>query len=185
MKKFLIKSVEFLMKYKERKYLNDLIRKGLKLGENVVIVDTFFFDPSHCYLISIGDNTIICPEVRLIAHDASIKKHLGYTKIGKITIKENCFIGDSSIVLPNVTIGPNSIVGAGSVVTKNVPPNTVAAGNPARSICSLDDYLNKVKKLVADSNKKVFSKEYSAERIDNKKYKELMQEVDGSWGFIK
>ena len=106
--------------------------KGLKLGKGVEIIDTFFFDPSHCYLISIGDNCTICPGVRLIAHDASTKKFLGYTKLGKIDIKENCFIGDSTIILPGVTIGPNSIIGAGSVVTKNIPPNVVAAGNPAR-----------------------------------------------------
>ena len=49
------------------------MQKGLKIGKNVEIIDTFFFDPSHCFLISIGDNCTICPNVRLIAHDASTK----------------------------------------------------------------------------------------------------------------
>ena len=52
--------------------------------------------------------------------------------------------GDSnSIILPNVTIGPNSVVGAGAVVSKDVPPNTVVAGVPARAICTMDEYKKK------------------------------------------
>lgn len=78
----------------------------------------------------------------MIAHDASTKRLLGYTRIGKIDIRENCFIGDSAIILPNITIGPNSIVGAGAVVTNNVAANTVVAGNPARVVGSLEDFLN-------------------------------------------
>ena len=60
-------------------------------------------------------------------------------------IKENCFIGDSSIILPNVIVGPNSIVGADSVVTKDVPANTVVAGNPARTIITIEDYIEKLR----------------------------------------
>ena len=56
-----------------------------------------------------------------------------------ITISDNCFIGCHSIILPGVTIGSNSIVGAGSVVTKDIGPNQVWAGNPARFIESIDD----------------------------------------------
>lgn len=62
---------------------------------------------------------------------------------GKIEIKDKCFIGINSIILPNVTIGPNSVIGAGSVVTKDVPPNTVVAGVPAKVICSLEHYKEK------------------------------------------
>ena len=124
----LLRTLHHLFESQKRKsYLNRLQSKGLQLGKNVEIIDNFVFDPSHCFLISIGDNCTICPNVRLIAHDASTKKILGYTKIGRIDIKENCFIGDSAIVLLGVTIGPNSIVGAGSVVTNDIPPYTIAA----------------------------------------------------------
>ncbi len=61
-------------------------------------------------------------------------------------IGDNCFLGNSVIVLPNTTIGSNIVIGAGSVVTKNIPDNTVWAGNPARHICSFEDYLEKVEK---------------------------------------
>lgn len=64
-------------------------------------------------------------------------------KYGKIVIKDNCFIGLGSIILPGVTIGPNSIVAAGSVVTKDVEPDTVVGGNPAKKITTVPEYMEK------------------------------------------
>ena len=175
------KYYEFLAKKKD-KYLNKLIERGLVLGKNVSIIDTFFFDPSHCFLISIGDNCVIAPGVRLIAHDASTKQFLGYTKIGKIIIAENCFLGDSVIVLPNVTIGAGSIVGAGAVVTKDVRPGMVAAGNPAKVICSVEEYLEKVKKLAEE--KTVYTEEYFIEYLNTEKRDGMLEELGNSIGFI-
>lgn len=171
-----------LLKYKKQSYINSLINKGLRLGENVEIIADFFFDPSHCYLISIGNNSTICPNVRLIAHDASTKTFLGYTKLGKINIKENCFIGDSSIILPGVTIGPNSIVGAGAIVTKDVPEGKIATGNPARVIATLEDYINKIKELSKD--KKIFNEDYLIGNLDVKKRNELVHYIGNEMGFI-
>ena len=171
-----------ILEKKRHRYIENLKSNGLSLGNNVEIIDTFFFDPSHCFLISIGDNCTICPNVRLIAHDASTKKILGYTKIGKIVIKENCFIGDSTIILPGVTIGPNSIVGAGSIVTKDVPPNIVAAGNPVRNICSAKEYIAKIQSI--SSHKKIFDESYFIENLDDVKRKEILQSINDTIGFI-
>lgn len=168
---------------KKKKYLNGLIDKGLRLGKNVNIVDNYFFDPSHCFLISIGDNCTIAPNVRLIAHDASIFKLLGYSKIGKIDIKENCFIGDSVIVLPGVTIGQNSIIGSGSIVTHNIPPDMVAAGNPAKLLMSIQDYIKKIENHSKD--KKIFGEDYFIEKIDEKRRQEMIDSVDESIGFMR
>lgn len=167
---------------KRRRYIDSLIRKGLRLGRNVYIPDTFFFDPSHCFLISIGDNCTICPNVRLIAHDASTKKILGCTKIGKIDIKENTFIGDSTIILPGVTVGPNSIVGAGAVVSKDVPPNMIAVGNPAKVISTVQEYIQKIKSISKD--KKIFGKDCYIEKLDDDKRREIIQSIGDSIGFI-
>jgi maltose O-acetyltransferase len=139
-------------------------------------------DPSHCFLISIGDNCTICPNVRLIAHDASTKKHLGHTKIGTIDIKENCFLGDSVIVLPGVTIGPNTIIGAGSVVTKTVPANSVAAGNPSHVISSIDEYLKKIERK--SIGKKIFGKDYYIDKLDEEKRAEIIRSIGKTIGFI-
>lgn len=175
------KYYEFLKKKKDS-YIKKLIDRGLILGNNVSIIDTFFFDPSHCFLISIGDNCTIAPGVRLIAHDASTKQFLGYTKIGRIAIGNNCFIGDSVIVLPCVTIGPDSIIGAGSVVTKDIPAGVVAAGNPARVICSTTEYLGKIKKNAA--GKTIFTEEYFIEHLNKEKRDEILRSVGNSIGFI-
>lgn len=132
-----------------------MVRKGLSLGVKVQILDGFFIDPSHCFLISIGDHSVLAPNVRLIAHDASMFRHIGITKIGRVRIERNCFLGDSTIVLPGVTVGQNSIIGAGSVVVKDIPANSVAAGNPAKVIGTSEDFLkrhqqNKLKRRVFD-----------------------------------
>ena len=171
-----------IKKEQKRKYINELVKKGLTLGKNVNIVEKFYFDPSHCYLITIGDNCTICPGVRLIAHDASTKNLLGYTKLGKINIKENCFIGDSTIILPGVEIGPYAIVGAGSVVTKDVMPRTIVAGNPSKYLGKIDDYIKKIEKLAID--KKIFSEKYRINNLNEDKKNELIESVGSTIGFI-
>jgi acetyltransferase-like isoleucine patch superfamily enzyme len=103
---------------------------------------------SEPYLVFIGNHCEITAGVHFITHDGGTwifrenKKFLG-SKFGPIIIRDNCFIGLNSILLPNITIGPNSVVGAGSVVTKDIPENCVYAGNPAKFICKTDDYLKK------------------------------------------
>lgn len=128
---------------KHKAYFNQLIERGLHIGRDVNIMDGVFIDPTHCYLISLGDNCTLATNTRLIAHDASAKKHIGYTKIGKIRIENNCFLGDSAIILPGVTIGENSIIGAGSIVTKDIPAGSIAVGNPCRKIDTIENFTQK------------------------------------------
>ena len=174
--------ISFIMACRRRRYLEGLVNRGLRLGRNVEIIDTFFFDPSHCFLISIGDDCTICPNVRLIAHDASTKKHLGYTKIGMIDIGEKCFLGDSVIVLPGVKIGANSIIGAGAVVTHDIPEGSVAAGNPARVIMTTNEYLEKIRTI--SHTKRIFNEDYYIDHLDVRKRKEIIDSLKDSFGFI-
>ena len=120
-----------------------LVRMGLTVGKNFNPQLGFDLDASHCWLITIGDNVTFAPGVRILAHDASMHYALGYTKIAPVTIGDNVFIGADSVVLPGTTIGADSIVGAGSVVTKDVPAGMVYAGNPAREICTVQEFLAK------------------------------------------
>lgn len=62
---------------------------------------------------------------------------------GKIVVKDWAYIGAGSQIMPGVTIGEGALVAAGSIVTKSVPDNTVVGGNPARIICTTDEYLRK------------------------------------------
>ncbi len=117
---------------------------GVRIGERTRIYTLRF--PSEPYLLRIGDHCGIAPDVTFVTHSANTilqDKHKSLTAFGKIDIKDNCYIGINATILSNVTIGPNSLVGAGSVVTKDVPPDCVVAGNPARIICTLEEYEKK------------------------------------------
>lgn len=172
----------FLLDRKQKYYLAQLEKNGLKLGDGVEIHSRFFIDPSHCFLISIGDHCVFAPNVSLIAHDASSKHVVGFAKIGRIDIGANCFLGNSVIVLPGVTIGKNSVIGAGSVVTKDIPPDSVAAGNPARVLCSTDAYAEKIR--CHSTGKKIFDSSYYIERLDDVKRAEVLAAVTDDIGYM-
>lgn len=118
-----------------------LVKRGLNLGDNVFLGDRAYIDPGHCWLISIGDDTRIANDTSILAHDASTRMHIGYTRLNRVSIGARVFIGTGATIMPGVTIGDEAIVGAGSVVCGDVPARTVVAGNPARVIKTLDDYL--------------------------------------------
>lgn len=163
-------------------YLENLKNKGLKIGEGTDILQPFFLDPDHCYLISIGRDCTFAPNVRLIAHDASTKTYLDFTRIGKITIGDRCFIGDSTIILPNVSIGSNTVIGSASLVNKDIPENSVAAGNPAKIICSLDEYIKRTE--INAEEKGVFGEDYLIENITSQKKDEVLRSLDAGEGYI-
>jgi len=101
------------------------------------------------HLVKLGDNVWITAGCQLLCHDASViminimrKGHRD--RVGPIIMGNNSFLGNNVIVLPGITIGSNTIVGAGSVVTKEVHDNAVWAGNPARFICPVDEYIDKI-----------------------------------------
>lgn len=146
--------------------LQKLVNRGLVVGRNFKMMGQCIIDPSHCWHIRIGDNVTFAPKVHVLAHDTSTKYFTGYTKVSNVTIGNNVFIGAGSILLPGVTIGDNVIVGAGSIVTKNVDSNCVIAGNPAKIISSLDDYIKKIKEGLKDEN--CFGNEYT---LRNKNFK--------------
>jgi len=128
-------------------------RWGVKIGASCRLFNVNF--GSEPYLISIGNHCEITSGVSFITHDGGTwifresKEFLG-SKFGPIIIKDNCFIGINTIILPNIVIGPNSVVGAGSVVTKSIPANCVYAGNPAKYICETSNYLKKCKENIGN-----------------------------------
>ena len=101
------------------------------------------------HLVCIGDNVWLTSGCQLLCHDASviminIMRNAHFDRVAPIIMGEHCFLGNNTIILPGITIGSRSIVGAGSVVTGNIPDNSVYAGNPARFICSFEDYAQKI-----------------------------------------
>ena len=107
------------------------IAEGLEIGSNVLIA-------WGCCIVDHNSHAL---DWRLRADDTKGwiqgKKDWTHVKIKSVKICDNAWIGFNSIILKGVTIGQGAVVAAGSVVTKNVPPYTVVAGNPARIIREL------------------------------------------------
>jgi acetyltransferase-like isoleucine patch superfamily enzyme len=101
------------------------------------------------HLVKLGDNVWITAGCQLLCHDASviminIMRSGHRDRVGPIVLGSNSFLGNNVIVLPGTGIGSKTIVGAGSVVTGDIPDNSVFAGNPARHICDFEDYVLRI-----------------------------------------
>lgn len=133
------------LRYGSQKTVVSTLRAmGVRVGEGCRIYTSNF--GSEPWLIRIGNRVCISNDVTFVNHNLNWPFQETYeslTGFGKIDIRDNCQIGLGVTILPNVTIGPNAIIGACSVVTKDVPPNTVAAGHPAKVICTLEEYEQK------------------------------------------
>lgn len=124
-----------------RHSVKDHVNRGLKAGRNLHLQEGVILDYSHIWHIELGDDVTIAPRAIILAHDASTRRSLGYTRLGKVKIGNRVFIGAGSIVLPGVTIGDDVIVGAGSVVSSDIQSGVVVVGNPARVLRSTQEYL--------------------------------------------
>ena len=164
----------------DRSQLDIAISNGLKMGKDCHVMGECIIDPGHCWLIEIGDRVTLAPRVHILAHDASTKRPLGYTLIGKVTIGNDVFIGAGTIVLPNTHIGNNVIIGAGSVVSRSIPDNSVAV---AKVVGTIDDYVNKRKAQMA--NTAVFDESYTIHQISVVKKEEMKQKLTYSIGFVR
>lgn len=174
---------EIVYRFRGEYTTGKLIKMGMKVGNNFKRLNGVILDPSHCWLIEIGNNVTMAPRVHILAHDASTKTFLGYTKIGRVNIGNNVFIGAESVVLPNVTIGDNVIIGANSTVSKDVPANSVVAGSPAKIICSLDDYLKKEK--LQKEKSPFFDEGYTLRKnVSMDKRMEMKKKLEKTKGYI-
>lgn len=163
-----------------------LISMGMKVGNNFTRLKGVILDPSHCWLIEIGNNVTMAPNVHVLCHDASTKFHLGYTKIAKVIIGDNVFIGASAIILPGVRIGKNVIIGAGSIVTKDIPDNVVVSGNPARVMGTTSMYLEKNRAHMNVNN--CFDESYTLRnpKLSEKHKREMLQQLEiDNIGYVK
>ncbi|WP_300725506.1 sugar O-acetyltransferase [uncultured Bacteroides sp.] len=105
---------------------------GIRLGEHVFInANCTFLDGAY---ITIGNHTLVGPGVQIYTphHPIDYMERRSYKEYSyPVTIGEDCWIGGGAIILPGVTIGDRCIIGAGSVVTKDIPSDCIAVGNPA------------------------------------------------------
>ena len=146
-----LKKIRISLILDSKKRTNYIIKNNIfgQVGEN------FFFQPrvipADAKLVKFHNNITVTSNVTFVTHDVF---HEGLNRLGKghfdyyckgIEVFNNVFIGCNSTILPGVKIGPNAVIAAGSVVTKDVAPNTVVAGNPAKVIETFDEFLEKRK----------------------------------------
>ena len=126
----------------------------IHIGNNVTVnVRCTFID---CNKITIGNNALIAPDVRIYTATHPIElnerltpvetaegiEYIRHTYALPVTVEDGCWIGGGVIILPGVTIGRGSVIGAGSVVTKNIPANCLAIGNPCRVVRKINGEQN-------------------------------------------
>jgi len=179
-------SVYRLSKYNSYTIAEHFRSQGAQVGN-----DCFFSVRSlgnEPYLVKIGNHVGIASGVRFLTHSLgwNYRDRIPDLQIfGKIEIKDNCNIGVDVIILPDVTIGENCIVAAGSVVTKDIPPNSIAAGVPAKVIGNSEDYfkiaqakwmVQKPEGYMLELKKGVqYSPQYMAQVRNKKHYKILLR----------
>lgn len=156
---------------------DELRRLGARVGNN--FVNYANIDPGHAFLLTIGDDVTLS-SCRILLHDASTKRHFGYSKVGRVEIGNNVFVGADTTILPNVKIGSNVIVGAGSVVVRDIPDNCVAVGNPCKPVKSYDEFINQNQALFEKAPR---FEHYFENKPESEKKAEYRALKNGGWGF--
>ena len=150
-----VRKVVFPNSYSEEAYINYLKNKcNIEIGSNCKIYspNQTYIDVQRPHMLHIGDYVKITRGVTILCHDYSrgvfCQMDDQYENVGecrKTEIGDNVFIGTNAIILMGTKIGSNSIVGAGAVVSGIFQDGVVIAGNPAKVICTIDEYYNKRK----------------------------------------
>ena len=131
---------------KTGKYINIEAPFHCDYGYNIEVGENFFANYNFTVLdvgkVRIGANAQIAPNVSIYTAGHPVhpdSRNSGYEYGISITIGDNVWIGGNVCILPGVTIGDNVVIGAGSVVTKDIPDNVIAAGNPCRIIRTITE----------------------------------------------
>lgn len=150
-------------------YISFLRRRGVKIGDGTVIFypHNIQIDISRPELLEIGNHVFLHKNMVIMTHDWAgwcfVESHKEFIPShGKVTIGNNVWFGENVTICKNVTIGNNCIIGIGSIVTKSIPDNSVAAGVPAKVICSYDEFFEKRRKKYVEE-----AIEYAKEIIKN------------------
>ncbi|MEJ5104076.1 sugar O-acetyltransferase [Chryseobacterium sp. MYb328] len=114
-------------------------------GYNIEVGENFYSNHNlvilDCAKVKFGDNVFIGPNCSFYTagHPLDVKqRNAGLEYAYPITVGDNVWFGGNVVVLPGVTIGNNAVIGAGSVVTKDIPENMVAVGNPCRVVKNIE-----------------------------------------------
>lgn len=179
--KHIIEKLVFRHKADSETYIRYLRNLGMRIGEDTVFYAPrrVLIDETRPFLIEIGNHVQIAQGVTILTHGyewAVHKKMYGEVmgSAGKVTIKDNVFIGVNVTILKGVTIGKNVVIGAGTIVNKDIPDNSVVAGQPAKRLMSIEAFYQKrleaqvseAKELVREY-RKVYHKEIQEDLLED------------------
>ena len=158
---------------------------GAIIGENVFLYNVLC-SQKDASCLEIGNNVTLSG-VQILTHDASMVHLLDHNclKIGRVVIGSNVFVGVQSVILPNVHIGDNVIIGAGSIVTKDIPNNSVAVGNPAKVICTLEEYLEKHKNRMQEESLVYWDNDTLRDKMTPLELARFNHDIDGKIVYFK
>lgn len=146
---------------------------GVNIGSNNLIGKNHW--SSEPYLITVGSHCQLT-NCKIFTHGGGNvvrSKYPNFDCFGKVIIGDWVYIGTNALIMPGVTIGDNVLVAAGSVVTKSVPSGMVVAGNPARVVCTVDEYYDRNKKF-----------DICTKQLSSKKKKEILMNLSND-NFIR
>lgn len=147
--KFIMESW-LLAPFAPRKIRPWILKKlGAQVGKNVFIGSKVWIDSGHADMIILEDHVHIAGECTILCHQRNLRNYsigddyakLGY-RIEQVHLKKGCLIGQRTMVMPGVTIGEGAIIGAYSLVTKDIPPWTIATGRPAKVVKNIPERTN-------------------------------------------
>lgn len=153
----IIKRIVFPHKYSSAAYIKHLRKQGIDIGihSNIWSPTHVYIDTQRPHMLHIGDYVRITYNVTILAHDFSrvvvvMHDHENIGEAKETWIGDNVFIGMNATILMGAHIGNNCIIGAGSVVSGTIPDGVVVAGNPAKIICTIDEYAKKRRSKTLD-----------------------------------
>ncbi len=164
-----------LFRKKHPSYLKLARKAGVQFGDNTTFASCFWSE-AEPFLIKIGSNCQITHGVKIFTHGGSQVARMKFPKFdcfGRVIIGNNVYIGNNALIMPGVTVEDNVLIAAGSVVCRSIPSGSVVGGNPARFICTVDDYVKKNNQYNLDSK-----------GLTRSAKKRLLLSADESW-FIK
>ena len=156
-----------------------LRKQGAIIGEDVEL-HNFTCSAKDATCLQIG-NHVTLTGVVCLTHDASLKRVLrcDCNKIGRIVIGNNVFIGKQTVILPNVHIGDDVVIGCGSVVTHDIPEGTVAVGNPAKVICTTEEFKQKHLMKMKTNPELVYKNTKKRYEMKPNELKKFNDDIDG------
>lgn len=139
------------------KFIKHLVQVGVMIGEGTYVLDPkhIQIDTSRPELLEIRENVFLHRGTIILTHDWAswcfVNSHQEFIPShGKVKIGNNVWLGENVTILKGVTIGDNVIIGIGSVVTKDIPSNSVAVGIPAKVVGTYEDYYRKRKEAYVE-----------------------------------